>query len=270
MSDAEIAAVAPSVFATEAHQSRSERFAYISTADVLKAMRSEGFEVVAAIQGRSRVEGKADFTKHMLRFRHPDYMAAGVAAPEAVLMNAHDGTSSWRALAGAFRSICTNSLICMEDGASDIRVPHKGDVVGKVIEGTFEILGESQKTLAKVEAWQGVALAEPEQAVFAKAAHLLRFGKVEGDKLVADDSAFEPGQLLRIRRKEDADNNLWAVFNRVQENAVRGGLRAWQLDKNGNRRRVTSREVTGIDGNVKLNTALWLLAEEMAVLKQAA
>jgi len=65
---------------------------------------------------------------------------------------------------------------------------------------------------------------------------------------------------------DDVSQNLWPTFNVVQENLVRGGLRG----TNPNNKRVTTRAVKGIDTNVKLNQALWILAERMAELKQAA
>ena len=45
---------------------------------------------------------------------------------------------------------------------------------------------------------------------------------------------------------------------------------AWGRDANGRPRRVTTREVKGIDGDVRLNRALWLLSHRMAELKHAA
>ena len=72
--------------------------------------------------------------------------------------------------------------------------------------------------------------------------------------------------MLTIRRREDTGNDLWSVFNRVQENTVRGGLR-FRNEETGRRNR--TREVKGIDQNIRLNRALWELAEKMASLKAA-
>ena len=44
LSDDQIARIAPSIFAQEAHESRSERYVYIPTIDVLNGLRHEGFE----------------------------------------------------------------------------------------------------------------------------------------------------------------------------------------------------------------------------------
>jgi hypothetical protein len=65
-------------------------------------------------------------------------------------------------------------------------------------------------------------------------------------------------------------NDLWKTFNRAQENVIAGGLSGLKRDENGRRvRRVSTREIKGINGNVNLNRALWTLAEKMAALKGA-
>ena len=76
-------------------------------------------------------------------------------------------------------------------------------------------------------------------------------------------------QLLAPRWEDDAGDDLWRTFNRVQENAIRGGRTAWGRHAQTRPRRVTSREVTGIDGDMRLNRALWTLTERMAELKGA-
>jgi Domain of unknown function (DUF932) len=56
---------APSVFAEGKHASRSERYTYIPTIEVLRGLRKEGFEPFMVSQCASRIEGKASYTKHM-------------------------------------------------------------------------------------------------------------------------------------------------------------------------------------------------------------
>lgn len=57
--------------------------------------------------------------------------------------------------------------------------------------------------------------------------------------------------------------DLWSVFNRTQENLTKGGLSA----RAANGRRQTTRPVQGIDQSVRLNRALWLLADGLRQLK---
>lgn len=270
MTESDLRRVAPSIFAEDAHESRSAKYTYIPTFQVLAGLQKAGFVPVRAIQGRSRTEGKAEFTKHMIRLQHPDYAnrtALQGVSPEVVLLNSHDGSSSYRMLAGVFRSICTNSMIVMEDDATDIRVPHKGDILGKVIEGSFEVIGESRATLERVEEWQGLTLNRDEQMVLAEAAHVLRFGEADGTV----NTPIKPQQLLGARRRDDQGADLWRTHNVLQENMIRGGLYGVARDpETGRPRRMTTREVRGIDGDVKLNRAMWLLSHRMAELKAAA
>lgn len=74
----------------------------------------------------------------MLRLRRAGQIN-GQQVPEIIILNSHDGASSFQLLPGIFRSVCTNSLVCGQS-FGEIRVPHRGDVVGKVIEGAYQVL----------------------------------------------------------------------------------------------------------------------------------
>jgi len=114
---------APSVFAGGKHASRSERYTYIPTIDVLRGLKREGFEPFMVAQGKSRTEGRTEFTKHMIRMRHADQVSTLSDANEIILINSHDGASSYQMLAGVFRFVCCNGLV-VGDVANDIRIPH--------------------------------------------------------------------------------------------------------------------------------------------------
>ncbi|WP_425525836.1 DUF932 domain-containing protein [Xanthomonas campestris] len=138
LSDDQIRSVAPSIFADAPHESRSERYAYIPTAAVLTELRKEGFQPFMEAQTRVRSEDRRDYTKHMIRLRQASQIN-GAEANEIVLLNSNDGTSSYQMLPGMFRFVCSNDLVC-GDTVADVRVPHKGDVAGSVIEGAYEVL----------------------------------------------------------------------------------------------------------------------------------
>ena len=170
-------------------------------------------------------------------------------------------------MAGLFRLICLNGMVVADGTAGTVRVPHKGNIVHQVIEGSYTVLEESRRALEAAGAWGGISLSRDEQHAMAESAHVLRFGDADGETV---DTAIRPDQLLVPRRHDDAGADLWRTFNRVQENAIRGGLTAWGRDASNQRRRVTTREVKGIDQDVRLNKALWVLGERMAQLKSAA
>jgi hypothetical protein len=268
LTEAELRAAAPSVFQTEAHESRSERFQPIPTFEVVRALEKEGFFVVGARQSVTRDPGKADFTKHLLRLRKLDQLdklLVNGAAFEVLLKNANDGTSAYDLLAGFWRFICGNGLM-VGDKLADVKVRHSGDVAHKVVDGTYSVLDQSQRLLEAPERFGSVELSRDEQQAFANAAHVLRFGEPDAE----NPSPYEPKQLLKVRRPEDTKSDLWTVFNRVQENAIKGGLQGIRVNEDtGQTRRTTTRQIKGIDQDVKLNRALWFLTEQMAQLKGA-
>lgn len=268
MTEDEIRAVAPSVFADTAHDSRSERFAPIPTIEVLRGLAKEGFHVVGAKQAVARDPGKAPFTKHMLRMRRFDgkSYAVGDTVAEILLKNANDGTSAYDLMSGLFRIACLNSMVAQTGTIDTVKVRHSGDARGKVIEGTYRVLGETEKVLAAPQDWAQITLNRDERMAFAEAARVIRFGDAEGNVT----TPIQADQLLIPRRHEDTGNDLWRTFNVTQEHVIRGGDRGFGRDANMRRRRVTTRPVNGIDQDVKLNKALWMLAESMAKLKSAA
>ncbi|MDH1210507.1 DUF945 domain-containing protein [Pseudomonas chengduensis] len=256
LSDEQIRAVAPSIFAEAPHESRSERYSYIPTATVLQELRGEGFEPFMVCQTRVRRDDRRDFTKHMIRLRHASQIDARGEANEIILLNSHDGTSSYQMLAGMFRFVCQNGLVC-GDTVADVRVHHKGDVAAQVIEGAYEVLHGFQQAQESREAMRAVTLDGGEAEVFARAALALKYDDPEKPEPITER------QVLAARRLDDNRADLWSVFNRTQENLIRGGL----LGRGGSGRRQRTRPVQGIDQDLRLNRALWLLADGLRQLK---
>ena len=112
---------------------------------------------------------------------------------------------------------------------------------------------------AQIENYKSITLNTEEQHALAQAGMALRWEEGE--------SPVKPEQVVQINRREDTANDLWTAFNRIQENILRGGLRGLKRDALGRVKRVTTREVKSVTENVRLNKALWVLADEMAKLK---
>jgi hypothetical protein len=267
LTEDELFKLAPSVFATTAHESRSERFAPIPTIEIVRGLAKEGFSVVGAKQAVTRVAGKADFTKHMLRIRALDSVAkyaVGDTVNEMLLKNANDGTAAYDLMSALFRIACLNSMVALLGEIDSLKVRHSGDVMGKVIDGTFTVIENSKLALAAPAQWSQIKLDREESLALAESARMIRFGDNDG----VVDSPITAAQLLTARRREDADRtNLWTNFNVLQENVIRGGLQGVSFDANNRRRNMTTRPIKGIDQDVKLNRALWALADSMAKMK---
>lgn len=258
-----IATACPSVLAEDRHPSRSERYTFISTNDLMRGLAKEGFHPYSILQAGSKDEGKRAFTKHLIRFRSETTVRnINGSLYEVCLLNSHDGTTSEKMYGGFFRFACKNGSIFFDGEATEVRVPHTGNILDRVIEGAYTVLSQAQLAVEHVENFQRITMGRDEQMALATAARALRF---------EDEHAVRPEQLLQTRRMEDRPNDLWTCFNRVQENVMRGGLSYTQT--NAQTGRSTNRQtgaVRSVDGDVKLNRALWVLAEEMAKIKQAA
>jgi len=244
-----------SALATHQHTSRSDRYGFIPTTELIAKLADHGWEVTGASEARCRDKSRVGFNKHLLRFRNKSLPVVSDAVPELLLLNSHDGTSTYQMRAGFFRFACLNGLVVGEDIFPTFRVRHGKGALTDVIEGTYEIIDRVPEIVGQIGDMRAIELADSERLAFASAALPLRF----------EHSPITEEQALRVHRSADTGHDLWTTFNVVQENLIKGGLRGH--DAQGHRRR--TRAVNGIDGNVKLNSALWTLAEEMRKLKAA-
>ncbi len=243
----------PSIFAREAHDSRSQRYVYVPTIDIVEGLRREGWLPFFAVQAVPRDGDRMGHAKHMLRLRRDD----GIGKPEAaevIIVNSHDGTSSYQMFAGMLRFVCTNSLVAGER-FEEVRVPHKGNIQHDIIEGVYTVAEDFPRLIDASETMKETRLSEEEQRVLADASIVARYGE--------EESPIRPDQILRPRRREDSGQSLWTTYNVIQENMIKGGLHGSRRNAEGRIRRSQTRAVNGIDQNVTLNRALWTLAEGM-------
>ena len=248
----------PSVFAREAHDSRSDRYVYVPTIEIVEGLRKEGWFPFFAVQSVPRDGSRHGHAKHMLRLRRDD----GIGKPEAaevIIVNSHDGTSAYQMFAGVLRFVCTNSMIAGER-FEEVRVPHKGGIQDQIIEGVYTVAEDFPRLIDATESMKETRLSQAEQQVLAEASLVARYGK--------DESPVRPDQIIQPRRREDVGKSLWQTFNVIQENMIRGGLDGRRTNTEGRIRRSRTRPINGIDQNVGLNRALWTLAEGMQRLKR--
>jgi len=205
--------LAPSIFAEtpwmgdgKERKGMSDRYGFVPTSHVVDAMRAEGLVPVYARQSRSRIEGKSEYTRHMVRFRREDQGALAVADvfPELVLVNSHDGSSAYELSAGMYRLACLNGM-CVDVGTiAAVKARHTRDVAAEVIEASFRVLDDTPRALVQVEDWSRTALPAPAAQAFATAALQLRYD--------GDEAPVEPASLLRARRYADLGRRAGAVM----------------------------------------------------------
>lgn len=259
----EIVQAAPSVMADRPHSSRSDRFDFIPSIKVLEALMARGFHVFSASQTAVRTDAsRVGYTRHMLRLRQDSAAPAivGDVFPELCFTNGADGTTVGEFLAGVFRLACSNGMVVSEAAVASVRVKHIGEGgLQTLLSAADEVADRMQGLSSKVQLWQSLDMTKREQQMLAFRAAQIRFG---------DDRGRDPEiytRLLDLHRSEDAGRSLWTVFNRVQENVLKGGFTA--PSANGRRRRV--RAINGLDQDMRVNRELWDLGERAATYLQS-
>jgi hypothetical protein len=240
---------APAVFSQSAHERLSRRYTLIPTDRVLEGLLSAGFVPVSALQTTSRVNSPVH-ARHVLRLRRRyETVQLKDAVPEVVFLNSHDGTSAYQLRMGIYRVVCTNGLVVSRGAFPAVHVPHRGDVVDDVVAGALQIAEQFGRLAGQVERMEQRVLYQDEQRTLAEQAMDLRFAR----EVIGRPAA---AQLLNCRRVEDGGNDLWSVFNRIQENLLTGGLHR----RSATGRLTRTRRISSIRENLRLNGALWDLA----------
>ncbi|RLX12724.1 DUF932 domain-containing protein [Escherichia coli] len=264
----------PGIFGEDRHTSRSERYTYIPTITVLESLQREGFQPFFACQTRVRDPGRREYTKHMLRLRRAGEIN-GEHVPEIILLNSHDGTSSYQMLPGYFRFVCQNGCVCGQS-LGEVRVPHRGNVVEKVIEGAYEVRGVFDRIEEKRDAMQSLVLPPPARQALAQAALTYRYGEMQSLVLPPparqalaqaaltyrygdEHQPVTTADILTPRRREDYGKDLWSAYQTIQENMLKGGISG----RSAKGKRIHTRAIHNIDTDIKLNRALWVMAETL-------
>ncbi|HXJ59425.1 MAG TPA: DUF932 domain-containing protein [Verrucomicrobiae bacterium] len=256
LTDDQLRRAAPSIFAASPWETMSDRYRFIPTIEVVHILKDKGYLPTTAIQSRSRIEGKGNFTKHLLRFREASAFGAlvpGQSIAELVLVNSHDGTSGYQLMSGIYEVRCANGMVCHSADLGSVSVRHTGgkDFDQQIIDATYEVMDTGPRTLETIRDWKQLALPAPAREAFAAAVLELTHEK-----------PIQAPQLLRPRREDDKNDSLWTVSNVVQENMIRGGLRGTTPSG----KRSTTRAVNSVGENLRLNKAIWTLTEKMAQL----
>ena len=249
---------APSIFATHPIDDVSNRYAFIPTISVVDVFRDNGWYPVYAKESRVRSINKKGYQKHLIRFRHLDHILTKEPdIPEIILTNSHDKTSSFIIKLGVFRFVCENGLVVGNQFKS-FNIRHIGYNSFKVEEAINEIVAYLPELNEKISLYKQIELSPYEQLSLAKAAKEVRFKEYH---------QIDYNSILKIKRKGDEGNDLWRVFNRIEENSIRGGIKGKNLltDRN-----FTSKPVTNIDKLLKINEELFNLTDTFAQIKLSA
>jgi hypothetical protein len=243
---------APAAFST--HTPMTDRYVQVPTFKVVEKLADAGYYPVSAKQDNpSRRDPR--YVSHAITLRHSDFLEPEVSkieqVPQIILLNSHNGRTKMRVFAGFYRFVCANGMVVGRD-LFRYEIRHVGDAFTEVL-GFADMMTKELDQLGNViTEWSQIDLKVADQQNFAQRAAELRFGE--------SAKSYNVGDILAVRRNEDAANDLWHVFNRIQENTTMGGI----VGENANRRAVRSRPLTAVNPNIYYNAELWNLAEQYA------
>jgi hypothetical protein len=257
ISDQELNALAPSVFASQPIAGVSDRCSFLPTCSILNGMRENGWVPVRAEQQSVRTEARRGFQKHLIRFARAEHLATwdkNQVRPEVVLLNSHDKSSAYQLHCGLFRLVCLNGIVVSDGTFARISIKHSGFNPDLVIEASFDVLEAVPLIMDKVKLFQDRILTDAERLALATGAATYRWED-------PNKAPVNPSMLLNPRRYGDGAKDLWTTLNTVQENIIRGGQRDYSRRRPDGSRMPKSRAIKGIDEDMKLNKALWQMAE---------
>jgi len=239
----------PSAFANQQSPKVSNKYTFISTSTVLDDMSKLGWEPFSASQRKSRKSQDAMFTKHMIRLRNGDVGKIGDSIPEVVLTNSHDGRNAFTLHAGLFRMVCSNGLVIADTTFEQVKIKHQWynfDEIRKIMDNMLEVV---PKVITQVNKLNSISLNEEQQIDFASKALLTRYP--QGNEVLNIED------LLSPVRQSDRGNDLWKIFNVIQEKLIKGGL----VFNNKKEKMQKLRPIINIDRRIDVNKKLWELTE---------
>jgi hypothetical protein len=248
------------VFATAPDARLTERYGFIPTHELVSAFEREDWVVTGATVKNVRKPEKDGLQRHLIRFAHRSQLDTGrTERIETLVLNSHDGTSSLQLGAGVFRFACANGIIVADSTVATVRLGHHKLDMDTVLNSAHQILGQAEIVSGTIEAWKGINVSGDDAHRLAQTAIELRWGSEDAAPVMADHL------LVYTRREADQGNDLWTVFNRVQENVLRSGVKASRFQEGRNQLMRSPRTIKALDATVKINRGLWEAANQIAM-----
>jgi hypothetical protein len=250
---------APLIFAEQpTNPDVSDKYLFVNTETIIDDLEKLGWLPVQAVQRKGRKSEGTIFSKHMVAFQNPDIKITSKdgddAYPRILLTNSHDGMQAFKFSVGIFRLVCSNGLVVADEQFNDFRIKHKGysfdelrDVVSlavKDLPNRVQVMNDMKNRILTVE----------EKRKLAIDAMLIRAGV---STLQYDDETIS--DILEPTRSADEGNDLWRVFNVVQEKITQGNFHAALTGAKV--RKV--RKIKSFEKDMKVNKELFKLATSL-------
>jgi hypothetical protein len=184
----------------------------IETLDAIEGFQKEGWKINGAYEKRG---SDRRIQSHMIKMQHPDFGVKNLKGhTEAIatlnISNSCNGSKPMEMDLGAFRQVCSNGLMA-HTSYSHEKVSHTQKSYFSLPQIMARLNSKVSNVMDEFNKLKNVELDPVKAMSLAVMAAETRFGK---------DHGINVDQLLNITRKEDEGNDLWSVYNRIQENVT--------------------------------------------------
>ena len=233
----------------------SNKYLFVNTETIIDDLEKLGWLPVQAAQRKSRKAGGTIFSKHMVAFQNPDIKITSKdgddAYPRILLTNSHDGMQAFKFSVGIFRLVCSNGLVVADEQFSDFKIKHKGYTFTELRNVVKQAVEDLPNRVQVMNDMKNRILTEDEKRKMALDAMLIRAGVKE---LQYDEETIT--DILDPKRDADKGDDLWRVFNVIQEKITQGDFHAALTGAKV--RKV--RKIKSFEKDMKVNKELFKLA----------
>ena len=233
----------------------SNKYLFVNTETIIDDLDKLGWKPVQAAQRKARKKEGTIFSKHMVAFQNPDIKITSQdgddAYPRILLTNSHDGMQAFKFSVGIFRLVCSNGLVVADEQFSDFKIKHKGYTFAELRNVVRKAVEDLPNRVQVMNDMKNRILTEDEKRKMALDAMLIRAGVKE---LQYDEETIT--DILDPKRDADKGDDLWRVFNVIQEKITQGDFHAALTGAKV--RKV--RKIKSFEKDMKINKELFKLA----------
>ena len=230
----------PAIFTKTPSPKVSDRYSFADSEYYLQKFIDADWFIHSA-----RQVSKSEYAPHQVILRNNDIATVGDLLPQLIFTNSHNGIKKMTMDTGIYRLVCSNGLVVPTSITQSLSIKHLdlGDSTTDTIVNSF--YEKVPIIMNNIDRMRNKILTDDEIDNFTYNALQIRFTNAVGINI---------NDVVKPLRIEDNSDDLWTVFNVVQEKLIRGGI---QLPS---KRR--SRPINNFVNDNNINTKLWELAEQ--------
>jgi len=224
MSNEEVYAKCPYAKMTApSNPSLSGKYVQANTQTIIEDLNKLGWYPVEAKQCRAKANSKGIRSFHMVSFQNPNVtiMDKGEVEcyPRIILTNSHDGFNSFRFMVGLFRLVCSNGLVVATNKMADMSIRHINYDFEELRKMVAQAIIQIEEQTHTIQCMKETTLDKSQMRELAiKAIKMRSITELSNDD-IKEESIYE---VLNVKRDEDKGDTLWNVYNRIQENVMKG------------------------------------------------